>query len=133
MLTKTKDSNSECAEDIFCGVNTTKDIEGASDLEKKHLPIIEAPDRVMRGEWFDVNVHVGALMAHPNEPGHHIEFIELYADDTYLARMDFAGQRCKPILCARLCLDHDYSRLRAFEHCNLHGSWEWDKEITVTE
>jgi superoxide reductase len=131
MLTKTKDISKECAQDILCGVNTTENVDSASDLEKKHLPVIEAPDRVTRGEWFDVTVRVGALLEHPNEPGHHIEFIELYADDTYLGRMDCTGQMCQPIMCARVRLEHDYTRLRAFEHCNLHGSWEWDKEIQV--
>jgi len=130
-MLKTKEISQECAEDILCGVNTTKNIDSASDLEKKHLPIIEAPDQVTRGERFDVTIHVGALLEHPNEPGHHIEFIELYADDTYLARMDCVGQKCQPLMCARVCLDHNYDRLRAFEHCNLHGSWEWDRRIQV--
>lgn len=50
MTTKTKDVSRECAEDILCGVNTVQDTDAASDLEKKHLPIIQAPDRVSRGE-----------------------------------------------------------------------------------
>lgn len=131
MLTKTKKTSSPCTENFFCGVNTAETMDTASDLEKKHLPIIEAPDRVVQGEWFDVTAHVGALLEHPNEPDHHIEFIELYADDTYLARMDFAGQMCQPLLNARIRLTCTYDRLRAFAHCNIHGSWEWDKEIEM--
>ena len=48
MFTKTKESTQTCAEDIFCGVNTAENIEQASDLEKKHLPIISAPASVKK-------------------------------------------------------------------------------------
>jgi uncharacterized linocin/CFP29 family protein len=40
MFTKTKQTMSECTEDIFCGVNTVADLENATDLEKKHLPFL---------------------------------------------------------------------------------------------
>ena len=133
MFTKTKQSSAECTEDIFCGVNTAEDIENASDLEKKHLPIISAPESVKKGECFEVTVEVGKLLQHPNEPGHHIEFVELYADDTYLARMDFTAKTTCPVMKASIVLDKPYSKLRAFEHCNLHGSWEYDTDIEVTE
>lgn len=133
MFTKTKQSSTECVEDIFCGVNTVEDIENASDLEKKHLPIISAPESFKKGECFEVTVEVGKLLQHPNEPGHHIEFIELYADDTYLARMDFTAKTTCPVMKTCIALDKPYSKLRAFEHCNLHGSWEYDADIEVTE
>ncbi len=74
-------------EDLFCGVNVIKDPENMTDLEKKHMPIITAPKSIRKGECFEVTVEVGKLMQHPNEPAHHIEFIELYADHSYLARM----------------------------------------------
>jgi len=129
MTTTTKGISRGCADDLLCGINTSRDLDGASDLEKEHLPIIQAPERVAWGEGFDVSVQVGALLDHPNEPSHHIEFIELYADHAHLVRMDCAGGRCQPLMHARLCLDHDYTRLRAFGHWNLHGSWEWDQPI----
>jgi superoxide reductase len=133
MVTKTKETVQECAEDIFCGVNTAADIESATDLEKKHLPIISAPQSVKKGECFEVTVEVGKLLEHPNEPGHHIEFIELYSGDTYLARMHFTGKTTSAVMKTRVCLDHAHGKLRAFEHCNLHGTWEGDLDIEVTE
>ena len=131
MLTKTKETSSECLDDIFCSVNTCTAIDSASDLEKKHLPIITAPKKVKKGEHFEVTVEVGKLMAHPNEPGHFIEFIELYAGDTYLCRMDFTAKTTCPILKACVCLDHAHGKLRAFERCNLHGTWEKEVDIEV--
>ncbi len=79
----------KCEGDLFCGVNRPKDSGAPSDLEKKHIPVIEAPETVKKGECFKVTVEVGKLLAHPNERNHYIHFVELYADDTYLARMDF--------------------------------------------
>jgi len=132
MFTKTKKEVSrECAEDIFCGVNTVTDIEQASDLEKKHLPVISAPESVKKGECFEVTVEVGKLVDHPNETGHFIMFIELYADDTYLGRVDFTAKTTCPVMKMCVALDHNYSKLRAFERCNLHGSWEYDLDIEV--
>jgi len=121
----------KCEKNMFCGVNTPKDCANMTDLEKKHQPIITAPKSVNKGECFDIEVEVGKLMAHPNEPGHHIEFIELYADHTYLARMDFSAQVTCPIMKTCASLDHTHGKLRVFAHCNLHGTWEGQSEIEV--
>jgi superoxide reductase len=122
----------QCEENLFCGVNTVKDPQNMTDLEKKHLPIITTRRSVTKGECFEVVVEVGRLMAHPNEPGHHIDFVELYADHTYLARIDFTARTTCPIMKVCLSLDHIHGRLRAFAHCNLHGTWEGQAEIKVT-
>ncbi len=133
MLTKTKKTAAECEEDILCGVNTVEDVGKASDLERKHLPIISAPEKIKKGECFEVVVEVGKLLQHPNEPGHFIEFIELYAGDTYLARMDFTPRTTCPVMKTCVSLDHAHGKLRAFERCNLHGTWENEVDIEVTE
>ena len=126
-------STVQCETDLFCGVNTVKDWDNMTDLEKKHLPYITAPESIKKGECFEVNIEVGKLMAHPNEPAHHIEFIELYADDTYLARMDFTARTTGPVMKVCLALNHIHNRLRAFAHCNLHGTWQGQAEITITD
>ena len=123
----------ECEKNLFCGVNRPKDRDNMTDLEKKHVPVITAGKKVKKGECFEVAIEVGKLMQHPNEPGHFIEFIELYADHTYLARFDFTAQRACPMVKVCLSLDHIHSKLRAYERCNLHGVWEGDFEIEVTE
>ncbi len=133
MFTKTKESYPECLEDIFCGVNTVHEIEKSSDLEKKHLPIITAPKKVKKGEWFEVTVEVGKLLTHPSEPGHFIMFVELYADDTYICRMDFTPNTAYPVMKAKIRLEHSHGALHAYERCNLHGTWENQFDIEVSE
>ncbi len=119
------------APDLFAGINKPKDANNLTDLEKKHVPVITAPDRVKPGECFEVVVEVGKLLQHPNENGHFIQFIELYAGHVYLARMDFTARTTCPVMKVCVSLDKDVGRLRAFERCNLHGIWEADKPITV--
>ena len=133
MFTKTHPETKECVDDIFCGINIVKDADDATALEKKHLPVISAPESVKAGEHFEVTVEVGKLVEHPNEPGHYIEFIELYAGSTYLARMDFTAKTTCPIMKVCVSLDHAHGKLRAYERCNLHGMWGNEVDIEVTE
>jgi len=123
----------KCEEDLFCGVNMVKDCEHMTDLEKKHLPIITAPKKVKKGECFEVTVEVGKLMEHPNERAHYIEFVELYADHTYLSRTDLTAHMTCPIMKTCVSLDHTHGKLRAFARCNLHGTWESDANIEVAD
>ena len=125
-------TSTQCQSDLFCGVNKTKDTANMTDLEKKHHPVITAPASVKSGQPFEVVIEVGKYMTHPNEPGHFIEFIELYADDTYLARMDFTAKTSSQVMKVSLVMDHIHEKLRAFAHCNLHGTWQGDAEIEVT-
>jgi superoxide reductase len=126
-----RDLPQACQDDLFCGVNTVEDIEAAGDLEKSHMPVIIAPDLIHRGQCTEITVQVGGLSQPPNEPGHCIEFIELYAGETYLARMDFTAQSTRPIMKTTVCLDHDHGPIRAFARCNLHGTWEAEMNMEV--
>jgi superoxide reductase len=123
----------KCEKDLFCGVNMVTDWNNMTDLEKKHLPIITAPESIKKDECFEVTVEVGKLMQHPNELGHHIRFIELYAGHTYLARIDLTAHKTCPIMKTCISLDHIHGRLRAFAHCNLHGTWEGDADIEMAD
>jgi len=123
----------QCEENLFCGVNTVKDPANMTDMEMKHLPVITAPQSVKKGDCFEVMVEVGKHMRHPNEPSHYIEFIELYADHTYLARLDLTARMTAPLMKISLALDHIHQKLRAFAHCNLHGTWEGQAEIQIAE
>ena len=72
-MTSNVETAVKCEEDLFCGVNTVKDCEHMTDLEKKRQPIITA-------------------------------------------------SRTCPIMKICISLDHTHGKLRAFAHCNLHGT-----------
>lgn len=46
--------------------------------EEKHVPVIDCPDEITKGELFDVTVGLGKEVAHPNKTEHHIRWITLY-------------------------------------------------------
>jgi superoxide reductase len=111
-----------CEGDIFCGVNTVKDKENMTDLEKKHTPVIDAPEKVNKGELFEVTVEVGRYMKHPNTLGHFIQWIELYSGNTFLGRAEFTPEFSDPKIKMVVMLKHGHP-LIAVERCNLHGIW----------
>ena len=120
---------------LLTRINTPQDLGNLSDLEKKHLPVIEAPDSVKAGQPFEVSVQVGKLLAHPNEPGHHVESIELYKGHILLARVYLSGGLAAPKVIFTVLLTSDIdgadTPLRAFGKCNLHGTWEGARAIEV--
>ncbi|MBU1062356.1 MAG: hypothetical protein KJ952_06545 [Candidatus Omnitrophica bacterium] len=122
-----------CEQDILCGVNIPKDQKNLSDLEKKHLPIIEAPDKVKKNEVFEINVRVGGIdsVTHPNEPGHFIEWVELYSGDTFLGRCSFSGGTSYPVARFKVKLSHAHGSLKSWAKCNLHGLWESVKDLSI--
>ena len=64
---------------------------------EKHVPVIEAPEKVKAGESFFAKVSVGKEIPHPNKPEHHICWIQLYfkpADSKFvieLAKFDYTA------------------------------------------
>lgn len=111
-------------------INQAKDLSNMSDFEKKHVPMIEISGTPRPGEAFEVTVWVGEQLAHPSEAEHHIEFIDLYLDDMFIARSDLTWGYTDPKACFTLRLDRPGS-LRAFARCNLHGDWTYNMEVSL--
>jgi superoxide reductase len=118
---------------LFQGVNEAIDPHNLTDLEKRHIPTIEAPSPIRAGEPFCATVRVGAALSHPNERSHFIEFIELYADDAFLARVSLTAASTEPEVSLSVCLSAPAGRLRALARCNMHGTWVGTAPITMAE
>lgn len=118
---------------LFCQVNKAKDMNNLTDLEKKHHPVISVPAQIKGGEPFEVTVEVGKLLAHPNENSHFTQFIDLYADYVFLARVDLTPVTTQPVMKLQVVFPHPGMKttLRAFARCNLHGVWEGTKEVVI--
>jgi superoxide reductase len=122
-----------CEQDILCGVNKPKDPKNLAELEKKHIPVIEAPNKVNQNDVFEVGVRIGGIdgVEHPNEPSHSIEWLELYCGDTFIGRCSFSGGTSYPVAKFKVKLSHSHGPLKAWAKCNLHGLWEGTKDIAV--
>ncbi len=117
--------------DLFGQINKATDMSNLTDLEKKHTPVIDAPAKVNAGEPFEVTVHVGKLLKHPNEMGHHIQWVNLFSDDLVVATANFTPVSAEPKAVFVVVLQKS-ATLRAVERCNLHGEWEYTKKIRVS-
>ncbi len=115
---------------------------------EKHVPVIEAPETVKAGEFFNVSVVVGKEIAHPNTTEHHIAWIALHfipdgAKVSYeIGRFEFsahgqsvAGPNLGPIhtdgcVVSRIKLAAS-GTICATSYCNIHGLWESDKAVAI--
>lgn len=68
-----------------------KEKPNSTDLEKKNISIIDAPERVKKNGSFELKIELGKLVSPPNAPAQSNERIELYYGDTFLARTDYSG------------------------------------------
>ncbi|NLM96092.1 MAG: desulfoferrodoxin [Halanaerobiaceae bacterium] len=112
-------------------VQTFSDPENKTVHEQKHVPFIQAPEKVKKGEYFQVSIKMGEGIDHPMEPGHFIQYVDLYADYYHLERVNFTPEtKAEAVLTIKL---EKSCTLRAFELCNLHGQWEGTFDIIVEE
>jgi superoxide reductase len=121
---------------LFCGINKPKDASNLTDMEKKHIPVIEAPDEVRAGEPFTATIKVGEL-PHVSEEAHHIQWIDVYFGQNFYTRVELTPVFTRPSVTVTLVRHgkgtHKVGTMRVVERCNIHGLWESTKDITVTE
>jgi len=115
-------------------LNKPEDWSNLTAMAKKHVPVIEAPDRVKAGEPFTVRIKVGGIdgVEHPNTLGHWINWVELYAGERLMSRIDFAPEMCDGYIVSLNVTLNESTTMIAREFCNLHGVWESrEKPVTV--
>lgn len=117
--------------ELFTNINRVAKPEEKTTLEKKHAPVIEAPDKVKSGEPFEVTITVGEIV-HPMGATHYIQMVQLYVGNEPAGRVDFSHQFNEPR--ARFTLKTDKPvTLVVREYCNLHGLWESRKQIALAD
>jgi superoxide reductase len=124
-------------------------IQTADWKAEKHVPVIECPDKVKGGEFFEVRATLGKEVAHPNTTEHHIRWISLYFHPegekfTYhVGQFEFTahGESAKGPNEGPVFTNHTVTAslkitkpgtLHAVSHCNIHGLWESTKEINLS-
>jgi len=123
-------------------------IQSADWKTEKHVPVIEAPESVKAGEKLTLQVTVGKEIAHPNTTEHHIRWIRVYfkpdsakfAYDVAYFEFGVHGESVEgpnkgpvysePLIQIALKLNVS-GTLLATSYCNIHGLWEYAKQIKV--
>jgi superoxide reductase len=121
-------------------------LQGADWKKEKHVPVIEVPEKVKKGEIFSLAVSVGKEIPHPNTTEHHISWIEVYflAEGEkfpyQIGRCEFSSHGASaqgpntstvfthPV--AQISLKTEKSgTIFANSYCNIHGLWKSAKEL----
>ncbi|MDD3159593.1 MAG: desulfoferrodoxin [Candidatus ainarchaeum sp.] len=103
---------------VCCGQPMVLLVEKDSDLgNEKHVPIIEVNEN--ESNQTNVLVKIGSV-EHPMTQEHHIEWVELIADDKILKKQFKFDE--KPT--ANFVLDFKPTVISARVYCNLHGLWK---------
>lgn len=126
-----------------------KDLFQSADWAKeKHVPVIEAPDKVKKSEFFKITLAVGKQLPHPNTTEHHIRWIEVYflADGEkfpyQLGRFEFNahGESTLGINTSTIYTHPEVTCsfktdkpgvVFASSYCNIHGLWQNSKAVGI--
>jgi superoxide reductase len=115
---------------------------------EKHVPVIEAPDVVKKGESFQVRVVVGKEVNHPNTTAHHISWVELWFKPEgekfpyQITKADFSAHGASPsgadtssvYTSSDVIVNMKTEKagtLYSSSFCNVHGLWSDEKTISV--
>ena len=109
-------------DDIFREIRHACDPDNPTEEERRHVPVIEVPGGIRAGMMFPVTVKVGQT-PHAVDSTHYIQFIDLYAGQTFLSRVSLTPTLLKPKATFFIVLDEPVV-LRAISFCNRHGFWE---------
>ncbi|MBI4651929.1 class II SORL domain-containing protein [Candidatus Desantisbacteria bacterium] len=124
-----------------------KELFQSDDFKKeKHVPVIEAPDKLKKGDFIKVTVSVGKEIAHPNKTEHHIRWIDVYFHPKgekfpcYIGRSEFSahGESAQGADTSSVYTHHEITlsfktekpgTIYASSYCNIHGLWMSSKEL----
>lgn len=110
---------------------------------EKHVPVIEAPEKIKKDELFEIKVSIGDEIAHPNTLEHHISWIKvLYHPEgakfpVEIGNFDFMAHGegeifNEPYVVLKAKVDKP-GTIHALSYCNIHGLWENSVDVTLED
>lgn len=116
--------------------------------KEKHVPVIDTPDVVKKGDLVKIVLTVGKEIAHPNTTPHHIAWIKLVfwpAGEKFpyeIGKASFDAHGASALGADTSSVYTEPQAIFAFKtekpgkliatsYCNIHGFWKDEKEIQV--
>ena len=116
--------------------------------QEKHVPVIEAPAKVKKGDAVKVVVTIGKEIPHPNTTAHHIGWVSVYfhpAGEKFpyeISRTEFSAHGASKDGADTSTVYTQYEiqlsfktekagTLVASSYCNIHGLWQSSQPIAV--
>lgn len=124
-------------------------IQSADWKAEKHVPVIELKGPAKKGEAFQVELSVGAEIAHPHTTEHHIRYIQLFfkpegekfavhmgtfqfeAHGESVEGANAGSAKCEPKATATITLEKS-GELLAISYCNIHGLWDNSEKVALS-
>jgi len=123
-------------------------LQSADWKSEKHVPVIDAPDHVKKGEFFKVAAAVGKEVAHPNKTEHHISWIAIYFHPEgekfpyQIGRAEFSahGASAQGPDSSSVYTNHEVvlsfktdkpGVIYSESYCNIHGLWQGSKDLKI--
>ncbi|MFA5576777.1 MAG: class II SORL domain-containing protein [Tissierellaceae bacterium] len=108
---------------------------------EKHVPVIDAPEKVKLGDLVDVKVSIGDEIPHPNTFEHYISWMKVYFQPEghkfpiEIGNFNFTAHGESDLLTEpSVALKFKPAKsgtLYAVSYCNIHGLWENSLELAV--
>ncbi|MHA1410418.1 MAG: class II SORL domain-containing protein [Candidatus Odinarchaeia archaeon] len=116
-------------------LNKPTDWSNLSNMAKKHVPVLEAPEKVKAGESFTIKIKVGGIdgVEHPNMLGHWINWIAIHAGEVLLARVGLSPELTNGYTVTLSVSLKETTTLIPRSFCNLHGLWEGQGKKVIVE
>jgi superoxide reductase len=116
--------------------------------QEKHVPVLQAPAKVKKGEAVNVTVTVGKEIPHPNTTAHHISWISVLfhpAGEKFpieIGRTEFSAHGASATGADTSTVYTQYETHLSFKtekpgtlvassYCNIHGLWQGSHSIEV--
>lgn len=116
--------------------------------KEKHVPAIDAPDVVKKGELVKLSLSVGKEIPHPNTTEHHIKWIKLifwpegekFPYEIGIAEFVAHGSSAQGPNTSTIYTEpqavfafktEKAGKLISTSYCNVHGFWKDEKKIQV--
>ena len=123
---------------IFTPVDITQEEkEVRKDYFDRHTPVVICDNLAREGEKFKVKVRLGTDYTHPDDPDHHIKYVQLWNRETFLAEAHFApgslGNKPGHMEVDFYIVPGPVSmNLAAMSACTKHGLWQSEsREVPV--
>lgn len=116
--------------------------------QEKHVPVIDVPSTIKKGEFFKMTVVVGKEIAHPNKTEHHIRWISVFfqaKDEKFpyqIGKFEFTAHGESALgpdtstIYTHPAVELNFKTdkpgtIFASSYCNIHGLWQGSRDIEV--
>ena len=104
------------------------DKESHQDYFDRHAPNIICDKTARKGEKFRVKIRLGEEYSHPDDPDHHIAYVQLWNRENMLAEATFPpgalGNQKSQVEVDFYIIPKALMNLTAMSYCTMHGLWQ---------